>query len=56
MGTLECRGSTEEKEREKIYLDDAKKRNRLLDLDIEMKKVELEIKKVELNYLKRGQK
>ena len=47
----DCRGSTEEVESAKLYLDATKKQNKLLDLEIEMKEVELKIKKVELKQL-----
>jgi hypothetical protein len=52
MDTLECRGNTQEVECEKLYLEATKKRNKLLDLDIEINEVELETKKVELKQLK----
>lgn len=48
------RGSIQEVEREKIYLDDAKKRNKLLGLEIEMKKVALERNKVALQHERVG--
>ena len=45
------RGSREEVECEKLYLEATKKRNKLLDLEIEMKEVELKVKKAELKQL-----
>jgi len=56
MSTLRSdRGSTQEVEREKLYLETTKKQNKLLDLEIEMKKVLLEIQKVELRRLNENQ-
>lgn len=48
----ECRGSTVEVEYSKLHLDSTRKQNRLLDLEIEMKKVLLEIQRLQLEEIK----
>lgn len=42
------RGTIQEVEREKLYLEATRKQNELLDLEIEMKKVQIEIQKIDL--------
>ena len=44
-------GNTEDNEYQILSLDATRKRNKLLDLEIEMKEVELKMKKVELKQL-----
>ena len=42
------RGNAVEEEYGKIHLDSTRKQNELLDLEIEMKKVQIEIQKLDL--------
>lgn len=48
---METLATTENTEWKELHLEATKKQNTLLDLEIEMKKVQLEIQKVQLRQL-----